>query len=65
MSLIHSPERKKKFFGHLNLVLERSLGMIHVVKSSEGGFLDNLGSEREVGGFVRVEFVQLLNSSGR
>ena len=63
MGLIHSLEGGKKFFCHLNLVLEASVGMICIIESGERGFVDDLGSEREIGGFVRVEFVQLLNCS--
>ena len=63
MGLIHSLEGGKKFFCHLNLVCEGLVGMIHVIKSGERGFVDDLGLEREIGGFVRVKFVQLLNCS--
>ena len=63
MSFIHSLERGEEFFNHLNLMLERSVGMICTIKDSEGGFMDDFGSEGEVGGFIGVEVIQLLDSS--
>ena len=45
MSFIYSSKRGEKFFSYLNLVLERSVGVIHIIKGSEGGFIDDFGSE--------------------
>ena len=36
------------------------MGMICIVKGGEGGFIDNFLLEGEVGGFVGIEFIQLL-----
>ena len=36
------------------------MGVIGIVKGSEGGLVDNLLLERKVRGFVRVKFIQLL-----
>ena len=41
------------------------MGVIGIVKGSEGGFINNLGSEREIRSFIWVEFVQLLYSGER
>ena len=38
------------------------MGVIGIVKGSEGGLVDNFLSKRKVRGFVGVEFVQLLYS---
>ena len=57
MGFIHSLQGGKEFFRHLNLVFEGSMGVIGIVKGSERGFVNNFGSERKVGGLVRVKFV--------
>ena len=41
------------------------MGVIGVVKGSEGGLVDDFLLERKVRGFVRVEFVQLLYGGER
>ena len=41
------------------------MGVIGVVKGSEGGFIDNFLPEREVRGFVRIKFIQLLYGGER
>ena len=41
------------------------MGVIGVVKGSEGGLIDNFLLERKVRGFVRVKFIQLLYSGER
>ena len=63
MSFVHSLERGKEFFSHLDLVFEGSVRVVGVVKGGEGRFIDNFLSEGKVRGFVRVEFIQLLYSS--
>ena len=60
MSFVHSLERGKEFLGHLDLVFEGSVRVVGIVKGREGGFIDNFPSEGKVGGFVWVEFIQLL-----
>ena len=57
MGFVHSPKRRKKFFCHLNLVFERLMRVIGIIEGGEEGFMNDFGSEREVGGLVRVEFV--------
>ena len=64
MSFVHGLERGQEFLGHLDLVFKGSVGVVGVVKSREGGFIDNFPSEGKVRGFVRVEFIQLLYGSG-
>ena len=41
------------------------MGVIGIVKGSEGGFVNDFLSERGVRGFVGVEFVQLLYGGER
>ena len=41
------------------------MGVIGIVKSSEGGFIDNFLSEGKVRGFVGVKFIQLLHGGER
>ena len=41
------------------------MGVIGIVKSGEGGFVDNFLLERKVRGFVRIEFIQLLYGGER
>ena len=48
MGFIHGLEWRKKFFSHLNLVFKGSVGMIGIVKGSEGGFMDDFGLEGKV-----------------
>ena len=65
MSFVHSLQEGKKFFCHLNLVFEGMMGVIGIVKGSERGLMNDFSSEREVGGFVRVKFIQLLYGGER
>ena len=60
MSFVHGPQGGKKFLSHLDLVFKGLVRVIGVVKGGEGGFIDNFLSEGEIGGFVGIEFVQLL-----
>ena len=39
--------------------------VIGIVEGGERGFVDDFGLEGEIGSLVRIEFVQLLYSSGR
>ena len=41
------------------------MGVIGIVKGSEGGLIDDFLLERKVGGFVGVEFIQLLYGGER
>ena len=41
------------------------MGVIGIVKGSEGGLIDNFLPERKVRGFVGVKFIQLLYSGER
>ena len=41
------------------------MGVIGVVKGSEGGLVNNFLLERKVGGFVGVKFIQLLYGGER
>ena len=41
------------------------MGVIGIVKDSEGGLINDFLSERKVGGFVRVKFIQLLYGGER
>ena len=63
MGLIHSSEGGKEFFCHLNLVFEGLVGMVCIIKSGKGGFIDDLGSERKIGGFIWIKLIQLLDCS--
>ena len=63
MGLVHSLEGGKQFFCHLNLVLEGLVGMVCIIESGKRGFIDDLGLEREVGGFIWIELIQLLDCS--
>ena len=57
MGFVHSLQGGKELFSHLDLVFERSVGVIGRVEGSEGGLINDFSLERKVGGFVRVEFI--------
>ena len=63
MSFIHGTEEGKEFLSHMDLVFEGLMGMVGIVKGRERGFVDDFGLENEVGGLIRVEIIQLLDSS--
>ena len=45
MGFIHSLQGRKEVLCHLDLVFERSMGVIGIVEGSERGFINNFGLE--------------------